>query len=484
MVECLRMYFYEIRDAGRAVLELLGPEVSLEPVLELLNGPDKDTQSYQRTDRSRETCCYLLGTFGKAAHPHVELLVAQTKHDVAHVRCQAVLALGKLGAETVQPHLDAIAALMRDHDYVVRGCAVRALGDLGQACAGYRKYIAKVLEEDREKRPRSDAALALGKLGAEDCLTSLVKSLCEDQGCDVKAAAAKAIGLLGQKAAAEALPALVHKLKPSEQYDVREACLGAITIAGSEACTPHIESIVEILESDSDDRIRSLAAKTLGDLHLKADALVARSKADEDSNVREFIANALGAFGPEATTEVASALSKMLSGDSVNFVRRTAAQAMAKLPLELAREHLGQLEDSACGRGHPEDDGDVRRAAILTLGKFIPQVENAKHYFDLLQELLADTSVDLRVRTTCMEVLVGHKQEVSPDYVPEFAATLRKRNREWYFQYAVIQLFKFLKAEAIGPDHVDLVAKVAKSSNDENVKQIAKETLEAFNSSA
>ncbi len=217
----------------------------------------------------------------------------------------------------------------------VRSRAVMLIGVCGDAADS--ALLPPLLKSDKDKFVRRDAAIALGKLGGDGVVAALTESL-RNQSEDVlvRAAAAASLGILGE--------------------------------AGS------VAALVEALVA------RPPAAKPPGD---EGGEAAAETEAPEDSSLflRVAAARALGRLG---TDDGIRAL-----GDAVHEntepserVRATASYALGDVALNNENEDqmavildnlLAAFDDSA---------GDVRIAAIQSLGKASLIPEGAKHRVD------------------------------------------------------------------------------------------------------
>jgi HEAT repeat protein len=226
-----------------------------------------------------------------------------------------------------------------------RSAAVAALA-AGKAEA-VPVLLAALHAADPESRWR--AADALGRIAAPDALSAtddLARGL-DDVDPLVADVAAQSLGNFGPPAADRAVPALAQRFP-------RVECIRAVAKFGPAGAAA--DSALRPLLQHPDPIVRWNALRTIGKVRaISAKADVVRCLADENPEVREHAAEALGDFGPAAADTAADLL--QLLADTAPRVRRDAVTAFGKFG-PAAKPHLPavqKLKDDA--------NADVKAAA-------------------------------------------------------------------------------------------------------------------------
>jgi HEAT repeat protein len=139
-----------------------------------------------------------------------------------------------------------------------------------------------------------------------------------------------------------------------------------------------VPALIEAL-GDQDEDVRERAASALGQIGAEAVAALIEALGDEDADVRQGAALALGQIGAEAARAVPALIQAL--GDEDADVRRGAALGLAGIGPEAARAVPALIE--ALG----DEDADVRQGAALALGQIGPEAAQA---VPALIELLGD----------------------------------------------------------------------------------------------
>jgi HEAT repeat protein len=207
---------------------------------------------------------------------------------------------------------DYINRIKYDDDPRVRANAVFVLGRLNDISA--LPTMLTALENDESQEVRLQIVEILGKFKTQDVVSPLLKAL-ESDDTDMRAMAAKSLGLAGQSGA---IPLLVNAL------------------------------------GDSEAQVRAQVAEALGELRAEGAValLVNTLVADDDSNVRYFAIQSLVTIGGDA---VLDNLCNRLERESNLGVIIDLIETIAKLKAPSALDRLRPYADHA--------DDDVKATA-------------------------------------------------------------------------------------------------------------------------
>lgn len=154
-------------------------------------------------------------------------------------------------------------------------------------------------------------------------------------------------------------------------------------------------------------QLRRIASKgTLASPHTGA---VAQLLGEEDAEVREAAAEALGSFG-EAASGFCGALATAAVEDEEDEVRRAAAEALGKMDCEEATNHIRNFAETVAGS--PVDHQRHRASRALA---FVGRA--AEDHLDLISEALKDTNPTVRLNVTGLLASLAAQRafsEVSP----------------------------------------------------------------------
>jgi HEAT repeat protein len=253
-------------------------------------------------------------------------------------------ALGKVGGKEA---VEALRDCLTSNFAQLRAASVQALGTLG--AAEMTKHICKMLE-DKEWEVRREAANALGKLSNLESLEPLAKAL-EDGDSDVRDAAALALGRIGNR---RSVGALVMALKDEVASVRRIAAASLARIDPDWVSLPETRIAAEQLKAaiqDVDTAVRFFVAQLLvnfGEMvpdelaglsredPLASPAIKRRRTAtnvfigllkDEDPDLRQAAAEALGRLGGERARQALTRTASDLNGD-VAAATQMALQAL------------------------------------------------------------------------------------------------------------------------------------------------------------
>lgn len=185
-------------------------------------------------------------------------LISALEDDAPPVRESVAAALGKMGP-VARGAMDALAGRLSDDDADVRFMAAVALGRMGPGEEASRivPRLAAALE-DPSHRVRRRAAQTLGALPdiAGEAVPALV-SLLSDAECRLEAS--WALGRMGEEAV-RALVAPLSSTDPEVRMAATRALAGCATRAREAARPLLLEA-----SGDDDERVRTIAAKALGE---------------------------------------------------------------------------------------------------------------------------------------------------------------------------------------------------------------------------
>eukprot|EP00927_Polykrikos_kofoidii_P077547 TRINITY_DN74484_c0_g1_i1.p1 TRINITY_DN74484_c0_g1~~TRINITY_DN74484_c0_g1_i1.p1 ORF type:complete len:774 (-),score=148.10 TRINITY_DN74484_c0_g1_i1:97-2418(-) len=296
----------------------------------------------------REVAVTSLGLLGDKSSEVVVACVAERLADDSHrVREAALLALSRQSFSNAKPHLQAAIELLLDQNPNVRKHALTALGAFPLIAAAHAAEIAEGLG-DIHWSVRKAAASCLAKLPstASNPYASKVAKLFSDEIQEVVEEAAVALGSIGGAAQAHLLVALLN----DDAQGIRDAAVG---------------SLRKLLLSPS-AVVREAAAAAVGLARDKqateplVDDLIAATL-DEDKNVREEVARAIGALGAQTPARAAAAVAELLRDVSWS-VQVAAAEALGAMPWLIAQVYEPNLKVLL-----GSDIGRVRRTAAVVL---------------------------------------------------------------------------------------------------------------------
>ena len=325
-----------------------------------------------------------------------------------NIRCAAVGALGKMGAEAV-PHVAAAAELLaKEQSHDVREAITALVVSLGAAAV---PPLAAALATG-EGLMRRQAAFALGQLGAVAAAQAgaLAAALREDGDAGVRMMSAVALGNIGVEAAGPHAGALAAALTQDADDMVRYRAVGALRDLGAAVAAQHAAALAELAADSSAPAgreggagiARGFAIRELAKLkdaarpHAAALAVVMTAPAEPDE-VRQSAAAALGGLaplpaGPTAALEAAR-------GDPV--VGSSAAHALAAL------KAAGMAGDGAALEGtlrSPTATPAEKSNAAKELGRL---GAGAEPHADALCAVLVDDGMPAFGRIKAAEALGG-----------------------------------------------------------------------------
>jgi HEAT repeat protein len=271
----------------------------------------------------------------------------------------------------------AVPALLKlfgsmDSDKDTRFASARALVEIGSSTNEVRRALQSALKNDEDRGIRTIAARGLGTLRfeARQVMPALIAAL-EDNDGNVIAAAAECITRFKQEASA-AIPALLQLLKsPATRHvqitldffavrPVRYDAIAALReVVGKDERVE--QALQSLLEKETDDEVRAMAAWTL--YGLKKDSRLAvlhlrQALKSRSVSARLLALEALSDLGTEASGAVDDIIK--LLGYKDALTRRFAAEALGRIGKPAARAVPLLREDP---------DEEVRSAAKAALDR-------------------------------------------------------------------------------------------------------------------
>ena len=227
----------------------------------------------------------------------VHALIEALKVPDNDVRVNVIWALGKIGPQARAAVPELMEAL-GDKDWKVRFPAAWALGRIGPDAVETIPSLIHALG-DRKVDVRREAVQALGWIGsqANEVVPALIGSL-KDPDADIRFKAALTLGEFGSMAKA-AVPALIDALDDPDEL-VRRFVPQALGGIGPDAK----DAVPALILGFKDKEVSTYAPSALGKIGKVAVPALIDALKDEDQNVRNKSASALGYIGPDAKAAV------------------------------------------------------------------------------------------------------------------------------------------------------------------------------------
>ena len=226
-------------------------------------------------------------------------------------RLAAVEALGALGG----PHnIDPLVDMLRDSSPAVRAAAAKALGEIsdGRAAPGLLKALL-----DNDLSVRTAAGQALSDLTRDVPVQAAISAL-EGQGTFARAVVARTLGKWGDH---KAIPSLINALGDNEG-EIRKVVAKALSRLGERAWVIFVDgtykdfarmaasgdprAVAPLLKALEHGDSSNRAAAARGLARFEADTVVPHlltHMKDDNSEVRQSVAEALGALGDQRALE-------------------------------------------------------------------------------------------------------------------------------------------------------------------------------------
>jgi len=384
LVEALDDEARVVRQAACMALAHLGPAAgeATPTLIKLLEGGDP---------QMRDLACRALGSIYEGTGARLEALerLAQRRDTVGSLA--AHLALWKITDE-LEPHVHALSAALKGSAVERRATAAMLLREMGPAA---HDAIPDLLEAAAGENiaVAGWCAMALGKLDAPaEQAVPVLQALALRQGAGSEAVLARrlAIGALGtfadrDAAARAALAEIAEVGTPADRWYAIQSLYGS-----DSATPPGLSAAIRQLflgaDSDTRESILLLVRDGYGPSEVAAKALV-RGLSDGSEQVRWRSVMRLARL-PVATEEAGEALVGAME-DRSREVRVRAATALGYEEFRF----LGKRSVQALISGLQDEDPNVARAAIISLGTLGSQAqEAAPHLANLRRRLAKDPS--------------------------------------------------------------------------------------------
>ncbi|NET28332.1 sister chromatid cohesion protein PDS5 [Okeania sp. SIO1I7] len=217
----------------------------------------------------------------------------------------------------------------------------------------------------------------------------------------------------------------VEALKKMSRYDLKSPV---------EIPPDRVEQIGEFL-SDEDSDVREASAKALGEMGSEAKQFIPELLqlfSDNDSDVREAVATAVGNLGLQSKELIPQLL--QLFSDEDSFVREAAAMTVGNLGSQ-SKELIPQLQQLLS-----DEDSFVREAAAMTVGNLGLQ---SKELIPQLQQLFSDKNWRVReAAATAVGSLGSEAKELIPQLLQLFS------DKKWRVREAAATAVGSLGSEA------------------------------------
>ena len=375
--------------------------------------------------RVRAACARALGRVKRQVEHAAECLAEMLKLDNEAIREAVVQGIASLG-EKANLQIDKILDLLENGNSGTRIAAAQALGAFANTAPTRSiQYLTRALQ-DTNPNLRKEAAKALGTIGKlTDSELHDMSTVLQDENAIVRKAALQALEILRDRAAPFANQ--IFSLLKDPDWTVRKAAVKTIVSLGDQnlISTP-------LINNEPGLWVGELGVPSSSTLNRKEDFrisavefLTETLKTDQELQVREAAATALGHIAPTTNQELGSGAAKELAAAArkdINVRVRTAAlQAIGKLGIHAVAniEVLAQAVNS----GNPE----TRRAAteaIVSLG------DHASGIVEQLDEILMKG--DWWARNAAAEALggLGSNSHMHEKHINQFMMMLGNKNLE------------------------------------------------------
>jgi HEAT repeat protein len=372
------------------------------------NAHDAAVKALQDEDDYRRlTALQTIGNRGNPARSAVPEVLALLKTEKNRdVRAQAGKTLSQIGA----PALEGLIGALADPSADVRFTAAQALARFGPDAADAVPALAARLADDAAG-VRAAAAAALGEIGprAQPALPALADVL--QDATPVRNAALRALAQIGSPS----VPILRAGLR-SRKTATRSGCAFALGVLGAEA-EPAVPELVQLVQHDSEPKVRSTAVAALGAIGPAAREAVpalARCLKDPDRMIEYQATQALAAIGPEdvpALVELLKDENARVRAEAIFLLGQWGAGAKSAVPALM----------NALNDREPTN----RSLAALSLGHMGPDAKAAlTRLRDLRWSKRSDPTLHLAVTIAEARIQPGDRQ--AEKLVQEEVALQRK----------------------------------------------------------
>ncbi|HID99598.1 MAG TPA: hypothetical protein EYP59_04825, partial [Thiotrichaceae bacterium] len=349
----------------------------------------------------------------------VEILIPLLKDGNSIVLSHVAWLLGRLGDAKA---VGSLIPLLEDENSKVRASVAQALGRLGDA-----KVVDSLIAllEDKNSEVRASVSQALGRLGDAETVDSLIPLL-KDKNSHVRESVAQALGSLGDVKVVDSLIALLKDYNFRVRYKTAQAL---VNLGSPKALRPLVLATHKSIETPHNPFSARLDANFLNLLIQKFDySLLIELLKDENADVRNYAAKALGYLGDSKTVD---ALIALLKDENIK-VRNSATKALGNLGDSKAIEPLILLLK--------DENAQMRNSAIQALVNF-----NDAKVVKALITLLKDENHGVRYNT------VNAFEKIGNTNVEQFLISLLKDESKKVRHITETALLQLGSAEAIRP---------------------------------
>jgi len=303
----------------------------------------------------RKAVVEALGCMGLSALPSLPTIVMALHDPDDAVRCQALLALGRIKPEMTSVEAREVINLLRDSSREIRDRAAQALVNLGPSVIAMLRQALRT----NNNLIRYGATQALKQMGAHVVVPELAEKL-GDPSELVRLGAAQALEVVTGCLTPELVDAVIAALR-DESEDVRLQAARVLRVggpSGERAIRPLLERL-----TDNNVSVRLGAAQALARVASHRDAIPALigGLRDGRESVREGVAHALRFIGPTAEAAVGPLIIALRDG--IEGVRFQSAHALGSIGARAQRAVPALLERLS------DPSERVQRAAVRAVGK-------------------------------------------------------------------------------------------------------------------
>jgi HEAT repeat protein len=271
-------------------------------VAEHLKNVDNDlveAMKAEKDSRVRKELAVLFARYPEFAKRAVPGLSAAVRDPDPSTRAAAADALAKLGPDGKDGATD-LLTLVNDADKPARAAGIFALGRIAPENGSFvSATLIKRFAEEKEADLRRDIVVSVKLIGdkSEATVAGLTKALADPQN-DVKAEAARTLGLLGTAARPAAEP-LFKLVLESKDKAIRIDALRSFGSALGDDRKDRLKDLIGVMENDPEFEVRLVAVDEIGSLGMQLkddkDTLAALRKrlSDPQVKVREAAAGAI-----------------------------------------------------------------------------------------------------------------------------------------------------------------------------------------------
>lgn len=272
----------------------------------------------------------------------------------AAVRREAALTLGKVkpsSSRSGQSIVRTLADSLQDEDKSVRAEVARSIAALGKDGATVADRVEKILGKEKDEEPA---------LAAVECLSSMGEAIRLGPFLGHSSANVLRVALVEVGRSPQARVKFAHLIQERlshQDTSVRLAAVQASSEIGSSCSEAHFEALAALRTTDRQPKVRRAAVQALGKAGSVGVPYLVMYFHDADDAVRHFAAETLGGIGGEGSADAAAELAEHEDGP----VRRAALMALGKLKVD------GRDRSSLVAKHLHDDDFAAKLAAIQAL---------------------------------------------------------------------------------------------------------------------